>query len=343
MSDNVYRVDAHVAATLYIVADSLAEAKEKAKEVEQTEITIAAAESADVTGDGFEQLPEREGYDGVTLSPVATLYAPKPCEPWELVHGEGHPDDDREPAEGETHSFVVTWTMDIEAATPEEAARKARHYQTKRGTTATVFTCEREGAEPQVVDLTEIDEATPEEPGADSIPKIGERVVSAICDTVIEARRWGEVGEAQTWRFRLRFHPDWMALDDFALYTPEIANAVAVGWSIEKRPEESFGAGKFGLRPPGALGFVGYRATAREALIAIGELQRKRIEEAKTDTEAAKAAGYTVHQDGQGLSASYYFLPPMPRSPSEVPSRSYPTRPEAWTAAAAHFRDALQA
>lgn len=35
--------------------------------------------------------------------------------------------------------YRVTWEIDVEADTPREAAIKARDYQTKPGTTATVF------------------------------------------------------------------------------------------------------------------------------------------------------------------------------------------------------------
>ena len=35
--------------------------------------------------------------------------------------------------------YRVRWEIEIEAGTPLEAAEKARHYQTKPGTTATVF------------------------------------------------------------------------------------------------------------------------------------------------------------------------------------------------------------
>src|SRR6267378_2680191 len=35
--------------------------------------------------------------------------------------------------------YRVRWEIEVEAETPLEAAEKARHYQTKPGTTATVF------------------------------------------------------------------------------------------------------------------------------------------------------------------------------------------------------------
>ena len=35
--------------------------------------------------------------------------------------------------------YRVRWEIEVEAETPREAAEKARHYQTKPGTTATVF------------------------------------------------------------------------------------------------------------------------------------------------------------------------------------------------------------
>ena len=35
--------------------------------------------------------------------------------------------------------YRVRWEIEVEAETPREAAEKARHYQTKSGTTAAVF------------------------------------------------------------------------------------------------------------------------------------------------------------------------------------------------------------
>jgi hypothetical protein len=35
--------------------------------------------------------------------------------------------------------YRVRWEIEVEAETPLVAAQKARHYQTKQGTTATVF------------------------------------------------------------------------------------------------------------------------------------------------------------------------------------------------------------
>ena len=35
--------------------------------------------------------------------------------------------------------YRVRWEIEVEAETPLQAAQKARHYQTKSGTTATVF------------------------------------------------------------------------------------------------------------------------------------------------------------------------------------------------------------
>ncbi|HEV8029657.1 MAG TPA: hypothetical protein VGP42_01430 [Stellaceae bacterium] len=38
-----------------------------------------------------------------------------------------------------TRLYRVRWEIEVEAETPHEAAQKARFYQTKPGTTATVF------------------------------------------------------------------------------------------------------------------------------------------------------------------------------------------------------------
>jgi len=56
------------------------------------------------------------------------------------------------------HTYRVTWEIDVEASSPQEAARQARHHQTKPDTTATVFDVHREGVEPVRVDLTELEE-----------------------------------------------------------------------------------------------------------------------------------------------------------------------------------------
>jgi hypothetical protein len=43
------------------------------------------------------------------------------------------------PNDEATHLYRVRWEIEVEAATPLAAAEKARHYQVKPGTTATVF------------------------------------------------------------------------------------------------------------------------------------------------------------------------------------------------------------
>ena len=57
--------------------------------------------------------------------------------------------------------YRVRWEIEIEAATPREAAEKARHYQTKPGTRATVFevaevhpSAIRRTGDPVTIDLT---------------------------------------------------------------------------------------------------------------------------------------------------------------------------------------------
>ncbi len=57
--------------------------------------------------------------------------------------------------------YLVTWQMDITASSPEEAARKAKAFQRKEGSTADVFEVFEKDAspDPHHIDLTEIDEA----------------------------------------------------------------------------------------------------------------------------------------------------------------------------------------
>lgn len=56
-------------------------------------------------------------------------------------------------------TYHLTWEIDLEADSPLEAARLARHYQTKPDTTATVFSVqEHDTTEALRIDLTEIDE-----------------------------------------------------------------------------------------------------------------------------------------------------------------------------------------
>ena len=57
--------------------------------------------------------------------------------------------------------YRVRWEIEVEAETPQAAVEKARHYQTKPGTTATVFEVAeihpyaiRRHGDPVTVDLT---------------------------------------------------------------------------------------------------------------------------------------------------------------------------------------------
>lgn len=52
--------------------------------------------------------------------------------------------------------FLVTWSIDITADTPEEAAREAWRYLRKEDSTANVFVVFGDAMEPVHVDLTEI-------------------------------------------------------------------------------------------------------------------------------------------------------------------------------------------
>jgi hypothetical protein len=56
------------------------------------------------------------------------------------------------------NSYVVTWEIDLEAETPEDAARQARAAQTRPDTLATVFTVTDVDGNQTQVDLTELDE-----------------------------------------------------------------------------------------------------------------------------------------------------------------------------------------
>ena len=54
--------------------------------------------------------------------------------------------------------YRVRWEIEVEAKTPFEAAEKARHYQAKPGTTATVFEIHpyavRRYGDPVTIDLS---------------------------------------------------------------------------------------------------------------------------------------------------------------------------------------------
>ncbi len=52
-------------------------------------------------------------------------------------------------------TYYVEWAMDIDAESPREAAEKARTYQCKPNTTATVFDVTGEDGETIRVDLLE--------------------------------------------------------------------------------------------------------------------------------------------------------------------------------------------
>ena len=61
----------------------------------------------------------------------------------------------------EVKLYRVRWEIEVEAETPFAAGEKARHYQTKRGTTATVFEvaeipphAARRAGDPVTIDLT---------------------------------------------------------------------------------------------------------------------------------------------------------------------------------------------
>lgn len=56
--------------------------------------------------------------------------------------------------------YRVEWAIDIEADTPEEAARLALEIQRDPASTAMVFTVTDEAGEVATIDLTAIDEAS---------------------------------------------------------------------------------------------------------------------------------------------------------------------------------------
>lgn len=62
----------------------------------------------------------------------------------------------------EERNYCVTWEMNIFAASPQEAARKAREYQIAPDSTAVVFDVVDEDGETSRVDLLELDEAEDE-------------------------------------------------------------------------------------------------------------------------------------------------------------------------------------
>lgn len=55
--------------------------------------------------------------------------------------------------------YRVTWEIDIEAETPEEAARKALAIQRNPASTATVFNVTAEDGEMEDVDITELEQS----------------------------------------------------------------------------------------------------------------------------------------------------------------------------------------
>ena len=52
-----------------------------------------------------------------------------------------------------TRAFVVSWIIDVDAETPQEAARIAQAIQRDPDSTATVFIVEEHGHAPQSIDL----------------------------------------------------------------------------------------------------------------------------------------------------------------------------------------------
>lgn len=64
--------------------------------------------------------------------------------------------------------YVVTWRIDIEADSPEEAARKAREIQLRPNSIANVFTVTERGAPlSRVVDLDACDGRIPKRDSAE--------------------------------------------------------------------------------------------------------------------------------------------------------------------------------
>jgi hypothetical protein len=63
-----------------------------------------------------------------------------------------------------TRSYLVRWEIDVEATSPLDAAEKARAYQVKKGTTATVFDVFEKGDHPSdTMRVAHIDLTFPDE------------------------------------------------------------------------------------------------------------------------------------------------------------------------------------
>ena len=54
--------------------------------------------------------------------------------------------------------YVVTWEMDIQAESTEDAAREALMIMSDPASTATVFTVTKRNGESETIDLLELDE-----------------------------------------------------------------------------------------------------------------------------------------------------------------------------------------
>ena len=66
-------------------------------------------------------------------------------------------------------TYRVSWEIDIDADSPEEAARKAREIQLRPDSHATVFDLTDESGESARIDLLELDEADAD-PEKDACP-----------------------------------------------------------------------------------------------------------------------------------------------------------------------------
>lgn len=88
--------------------------------------------------------------DGVTITDPAQLHTPQ--EPGETPCPHQNAPDDAEPDSGQTRSYHVTWTIDVEAVDPTDAARQALACQRDLRSWATVFTV-TDGQEEHIVDL----------------------------------------------------------------------------------------------------------------------------------------------------------------------------------------------
>jgi len=86
--------------------------------------------------------------------------------------------------------FLVTWEMNIDAATPSEAARKAWEYMRAPDSTANAFTITDEAGNAVQVDLSDVEVRDHHEPATDGLGCRCEEIAFAHTPETCPSKHW---------------------------------------------------------------------------------------------------------------------------------------------------------